>query len=418
DKYGRKTQAWYDADERWRRRRERYLRHEQERRDGKRPARVKKGAKLEYERDEDEEEYYYYELRYAPPPMQMPMPEVDVEDSDSPFYRYGAGPAYAPPPEDEYSQWDYREAGGYWSMPHGSRRAAGSSHRQRQEYAWYEYSSHHNGATGQKDRAAHASGSRRQPQPEYGGYSSRHNGAAGQGNGARHASGSRRSPQPEHGWYSPPHNGATGQRDRAADASSSRHHPQPEYGWSSSHRHNDANGYRGRRSEGRNKVPPPGAQSRKQWDDGGRRQSGKTEYEASSYSGEESEPECDWGNNGPETNSNFSQDRTGQQRSRSQRPPQPNRAHYETPPKPQDYYAILGISPDSNQEEIKTAAKKMRVKVHPDRMNLAAKTEEEKQKIHEKAAQVGQAADVLSDPRKREEYDRKVADWEAMFGSG
>ena len=39
DKYGRKTQAWYEEEARWRRRRERHLRHEQERREGKRPPR-------------------------------------------------------------------------------------------------------------------------------------------------------------------------------------------------------------------------------------------------------------------------------------------------------------------------------------------------------------------------------------------
>jgi len=42
----------------------------------------------------------------------------------------------------------------------------------------------------------------------------------------------------------------------------------------------------------------------------------------------------------------------------------------------------------------------MRVKVHPDKMNLAAKTEEEQAKIHAEATQVGQAADVLSDRKK------------------
>jgi hypothetical protein len=42
----------------------------------------------------------------------------------------------------------------------------------------------------------------------------------------------------------------------------------------------------------------------------------------------------------------------------------------------------------------------MRVKVHPDKMNLADKTEEEKAKIHAGAAKVGQAADVLSDRKK------------------
>lgn len=42
----------------------------------------------------------------------------------------------------------------------------------------------------------------------------------------------------------------------------------------------------------------------------------------------------------------------------------------------------------------------MRVKLHPDRMNLADKTEEDKVKIQAEAAKVGQAADVLSDRKK------------------
>lgn len=60
----------------------------------------------------------------------------------------------------------------------------------------------------------------------------------------------------------------------------------------------------------------------------------------------------------------------------------------------------------------------MRIKVHPDRMNLAEKTEEEKQQIHEEATKVGQAGDVLSDPRRVSSSDRYVeeksgnhADW-------
>lgn len=38
--------------------------------------------------------------------------------------------------------------------------------------------------------------------------------------------------------------------------------------------------------------------------------------------------------------------------------------------------------------------------MHPDKMNLADKTEEVKAKIQAEAAKVGQAADVLSDRKK------------------
>ena len=50
----------------------------------------------------------------------------------------------------------------------------------------------------------------------------------------------------------------------------------------------------------------------------------------------------------------------------------------------------------------------MRIKVHPDRMNLAAKTEEEKAKIHELATKVGQAADILVDRNKVSGFDTQV----------
>ena len=44
------------------------------------------------------------------------------------------------------------------------------------------------------------------------------------------------------------------------------------------------------------------------------------------------------------------------------------------------------------------AAKKMRIKTHPDRLKKEGMSDEEKAKIDEAAAKVGQAADILSDP--------------------
>lgn len=49
---------------------------------------------------------------------------------------------------------------------------------------------------------------------------------------------------------------------------------------------------------------------------------------------------------------------------------------------------------------ITEAAKKMRIKTHPDRLKKAHMSPEEKAKIDETAGTVGQAAEVLSDPEK------------------
>lgn len=69
----------------------------------------------------------------------------------------------------------------------------------------------------------------------------------------------------------------------------------------------------------------------------------------------------------------------------------------------------------------------MRVKTHPDKLKKEGMSDEEKAKIDEDAAKVGQAADILSDPaqvscylrylkllltnKKRMEHDRLVRQW-------
>lgn len=49
---------------------------------------------------------------------------------------------------------------------------------------------------------------------------------------------------------------------------------------------------------------------------------------------------------------------------------------------------------------ITEAAKKMRIKTHPDKLKKEHMSAEEKAKIDEMAANVGQAAELLSDPEK------------------
>jgi len=64
-----------------------------------------------------------------------------------------------------------------------------------------------------------------------------------------------------------------------------------------------------------------------------------------------------------------------------------------------DYYDILGVNKDASEEEIKRAFRKMALKYHPDR-NPGNKEAERKFK------EAAEAYEVLSDPEKRQLYDR------------
>ena len=72
-----------------------------------------------------------------------------------------------------------------------------------------------------------------------------------------------------------------------------------------------------------------------------------------------------------------------------------------------DHYLTLGISPLASAEEIKTAAKRKRVEVHPDRLKKAGMDESELAKIDAVAAKVGQAAEVLQNAEQKLKYDRQ-----------
>ncbi len=76
-----------------------------------------------------------------------------------------------------------------------------------------------------------------------------------------------------------------------------------------------------------------------------------------------------------------------------------------------DYYKVLGVSREASPEEIKKAYKKLAAKYHPD-MNPDDET------AKERFQQVQAAYDVLSDPDKREKYDRYGSAFETMGAGG
>ena len=59
-----------------------------------------------------------------------------------------------------------------------------------------------------------------------------------------------------------------------------------------------------------------------------------------------------------------------------------------------DYYSVLGVSKGATDDELKKAYRKMALKFHPDKNQSPG--------AEEKFKQIGEAYDVLSDPKKRQ----------------
>ncbi len=66
-----------------------------------------------------------------------------------------------------------------------------------------------------------------------------------------------------------------------------------------------------------------------------------------------------------------------------------------------EYYKILGVDKKATKEEIKKAYKKLAMQYHPDRA-----PEEKKKEYEEKFKEISEAAAVLGDEKKRQQYDQ------------
>lgn len=73
----------------------------------------------------------------------------------------------------------------------------------------------------------------------------------------------------------------------------------------------------------------------------------------------------------------------------------------------QDYYEVLGLPRSADADQIKKAYRKLALKWHPDRH-----PKEGREAAEAKFKQLSEAYEVLSDPKKRERYDRFGQNWE------
>ncbi len=76
-----------------------------------------------------------------------------------------------------------------------------------------------------------------------------------------------------------------------------------------------------------------------------------------------------------------------------------------------DYYETLGVSKTANDDEIKSAFRKLARKFHPDMAKAKDKATAE-----EKFKQINEAYEVLGDPEKRRKYDQLGANWNQPGG--
>lgn len=81
-----------------------------------------------------------------------------------------------------------------------------------------------------------------------------------------------------------------------------------------------------------------------------------------------------------------------------------------------DLYEVLGVQKTASDAEIKSAYRKLAIKMHPDR--FATASDSEKKAAEEKFKEVNHAYEVLSDSEKRANYDRFGSEEPQGFGGG
>jgi curved DNA-binding protein len=76
-----------------------------------------------------------------------------------------------------------------------------------------------------------------------------------------------------------------------------------------------------------------------------------------------------------------------------------------------DYYTILGVDKNADQEAIRKAYRRLAMRYHPDK-------NPDNKEAEEKFREVNEAHEVLSDPEKRRKYDRIGSDWQRYNTTG
>lgn len=81
-----------------------------------------------------------------------------------------------------------------------------------------------------------------------------------------------------------------------------------------------------------------------------------------------------------------------------------------------DHYKVLGISKNATNREIKEAFRRLAIKFHPDKHTQSSKPV--KEKATHKFKRISEAYEILSDDRKRAEYNLRSSSSSSSFNGG